>query len=102
MPRDNGWKRRVWSVRDDTGMVHRVAIVTYHWEDGTVRAFNVSSACRPVATRVSNTKKADWGGVRLPLMVHATFTIVEWNVHADPTCLGCLVIPEDVLGNARQ
>lgn len=97
MARDNDWKRYVWSVRDETGMVHRVAIVRYYWKDGTVRAFHVSSACRPGMTRVTNSKKADWGGVRLPPMVHETITLVEWNVHEEPTCLACLVVPEDAM-----
>ena len=97
MPRDNEWRRNVWTVRDDKGMVHRIAIVRYFWADGTVRAFHISSACRPGMTQVSNPNKVDWGGVRLPNTVHETFTIVAWNTREDLTCLGCLVIPDDVM-----
>lgn len=97
MGRDNEWKRDVWVVRDETGMLHRIAIVRYFWADGTMRAFHVSSACRPGMTRIFNKNKADWGGLRLPPTTHETFRIVEWNVHADPTCLACLVVPESGL-----
>lgn len=97
MGRDNNWRRYVWSVRDDTGMVHRAAIVRYYWEDDAVRAFHVATACRGGMTRVTNSKKEDWGGTRLPKMVHETLTIVEWNVHEEPTCLACVVVPEDVM-----
>ena len=87
-----------WIVRDETGMLHRAAVHRFFWADGSLRAFHVSTACRPHITRVTNKDKQDWSGARLPLMVHETVTIVEWRVREEPTCLACIVHPNEVFG----
>lgn len=90
-------KRNYWVVRDDGGMLHVAHLLRQYSDDDEDKllTFQVATGCAPVVKRHNLpvpyhvTQPTD-----MPTVMHGGFTIVEWRVREEPTCLGCIVVSE--------
>lgn len=86
-------RRNTWAVRDAHGLVHIAQVTAYGLDGERVTSFEVSTTCHASTLRMANYDKEYWMGCWLPrvMLVSAVrFTIIEWNVRADATCLVCI------------
>lgn len=84
-----------WIVRDDGDLLHE-ALVSRHIEpDGTCRRFYYSTACAPSVMCLEAQEGQAWSGFFLPrTAVRGNFTIVEWKVREEATCLTCIALAD--------
>ena len=81
-----------WTVRDGEGLLHAALLTRLFDDEGKFRAYQVSTGCSPVVKQYA---VRQWIATDLPPeTVHGNFTIVEWRVREQPSCLACLVAPD--------
>jgi hypothetical protein len=90
-------KRDRWVVRDHTGLLHTAQLLRQYSDDDEdmLLAIQVATGCAPMVKRYELPQPHHvLRPEDVPTVWHGGFTIVEWRVRENPTCLGCIVVSE--------